>query len=228
MYKIMLIEDDATITEVLERHLQKWGYLVNTVEDFGSILEQFEALQPDLVLMDISLPFYNGYHWCSEIRKVSQTPIIFISSANDDMNLVMSINLGADDFVAKPFNLDVVIAKVQAILRRTYCFGGDMNVLKFGGVTLSLGDAALTFENERLELTKNELKIMQLLLEGRGNTVARDTIIEKLWETESFIDENTLTVNIARLRKKLESIGLPDFIVTKKGVGYQVQAAQQY
>ncbi|WP_312645538.1 response regulator transcription factor [Hydrogenoanaerobacterium sp.] len=224
MYKIMIVEDDVTITEVLERQLKKWGYLVQAVANFGSVLEQFETYEPHLVLLDISLPFFNGYHWCAEIRKISQTPIIFISSASDDMNLVMAINLGADDFVAKPFNLEVVTAKIQAVLRRTYSFGADMNVLNHNGVTLNLGESILLYGNERLELTKNEFRIMQLLMEHKGNTVARDTIIKKLWETESFIDDNTLTVNVTRLRKKLEGIGLSDFIATKKGVGYLVEA----
>ncbi len=224
MYKILVIEDDLTISEVLERQLTKWGYLVQTVTDFGSVLEQFEAYEPHLVFLDISLPFFNGYHWCMEIRKVSQKPIIFLSSASDDMNLVMAINLGADDFVAKPFNLEVVTAKIQAILRRTYSFGADMNVVNLGGVTLNLGDSTILYCNRRLELTKNEFKITQLLMEAKGNIVTRDDIIKKLWETESFIDDNTLTVNITRLRKKLESIGLIDFIVTKKGIGYLVEA----
>lgn len=224
MYKILVIEDDPTITEVLERQLTKWGYLVRTVTDFGSVLEQFEAYEPHLVLLDISLPFFNGYHWCMEIRKVSQTPIIFISSASDDINLVMAINLGADDFVAKPFNLEVITAKIQAILRRAYAFGADMNVIKLGGVTLNLGESVLLYCNQRLELTKNEFKIIQTLMEAKGNIVTRDDIIKKLWETESFIDDNTLTVNVARLRKKLESIGLTNFIVTKKGVGYLAEA----
>ncbi|MFA9379688.1 MAG: response regulator transcription factor [Acetanaerobacterium sp.] len=224
MYRILVVEDDPTITEVLERQLAKWGYLIRTVTDFGSVLEQFEAYEPHLVLLDISLPFFNGYHWCMEIRKVSQTPIIFLSSASDDMNLVMAINLGADDFVAKPFNLEVVTAKIQAILRRTYSFGADMNVIKLGGVSLNLGESALLYGSQRLELTKNEFKIIQLLMEAKGNIVTRDDIIKRLWETESFIDDNTLSVNVARLRKKLEGIGLTGFIVTHKGVGYLAEA----
>jgi len=225
VYKILIVEDDTTITEVLERQLKKWGYLVETVTNFGSVLEQFEAYQPHLVLLDISLPFFNGYHWCSEIRKISQTPIIFISSASDDMNLVMAINLGADDFVSKPFNLEVITAKIQAILRRTYSFGADLNILTHNGVTLNLGESTLLYGDERIELTKNEFKIMQLLMENIGNTVTREHIMKTLWETESFIDDNTLTVNITRLRRKLESIGLADYIVTKKGIGYLVEAS---
>ena len=222
MYRILIVEDDPTITDVLERQLTKWGYLVETVTDFGGVLEQFARYDPHLVLLDISLPFYNGYHWCAEIRKVSQTPILFLSSSGDDMNIVMAINLGADDYISKPFHLEVVTAKIQAILRRTYAFGAELNVLKLGDVTLNLGDSALVYGAERVELTKNELRILQTLMESGGNVVARDRMIHKLWDTDSFIDDNTLTVNVTRLRKKLEGIGLSDFIKTKKGVGYLV------
>ena len=222
MYRILIVEDDPTITDVLERQLTKWGYLVETVTDFGGVLEQFARYDPHLVLLDISLPFYNGYHWCAEIRKVSQTPILFLSSSGDDMNIVMAINLGADDYISKPFHLEVVTAKIQAILRRTYAFGAELNVLKLGDVTLNLGDSALVYGAERVELTNNELRILQTLMESGGNVVARDRMIHKLWDTDSFIDDNTLTVNVTRLRKKLEGIGLSDFIKTKKGVGYLV------
>lgn len=223
MYKILIVEDDATIRDVLERQLTKWGYLVQAVSDFRAVLETFEDYKPHLVLLDITLPFFNGYHWCEQIRKVSQTPILFLSSASDDMNLVMAINLGADDFIAKPFHLDVVTAKIQALLRRTYSFGGDFSVVSFGDVSLNLGETKLMYEKEVLELTKNECKILQLLLEAKGSVVSRDTIMKKLWDDESFIDDNTLTVNIARLRKKLSDIGLQDFVATKKGLGYCVK-----
>lgn len=223
MYKILIVEDDATIRDVLERQMAKWGYLVQTVSDFRAVLETFEDYKPHLVLLDITLPFFNGYHWCEQIRKVSQTPILFLSSASDDMNLVMAINLGADDFIAKPFHLDVVTAKIQALLRRTYSFGGDFSVVSFGDVSLNLGETKLMYEKEVLELTKNECKILQLLLEAKGSVVSRDTIMKKLWDDESFIDDNTLTVNITRLRKKLSDIGLQDFIATKKGLGYCVK-----
>lgn len=224
MYKILIVEDDRAIREVLERQLAKWGYLVQAVSDFRTVLEAFEDYKPHLVLLDITLPFFNGYHWCEQIRKVSQTPILFLSSASDDMNLVMAINLGADDFIAKPFHLDVVTAKIQALLRRTYSFGGDFSSLLFGDVSLHLGETKLLYDNAVLELTKNECKILQLLMEAKGSVVTRDTIMKKLWDDESFIDDNTLTVNIARLRKKLSDIGLRDFISTKKGLGYCVSS----
>ena len=220
MYKILIVEDDPTICEVLLRQLTKWGYLIKPVQDFHAVMDTFEDYQPHLVLLDITLPFFNGYYWCEQIRKVSQTPIIFISSANDDMNLVMAINLGADDFIPKPFHLDVVTAKIQAILRRTYSFGTDVNVIQFGDVILKLGEAKLLYGSSMIELTKNEAKIIQILMEAKGAIVNREDIIKRLWDDESFIDDNTLTVNIARIRKKLAEIGLSAFISTKKGIGY--------
>lgn len=222
MYKIMLVEDDLTITEVLERQLQKWGYLPSIVEDFNSVLEQFEKEKPDLVLMDISLPSFNGYYWCQEIRKISKIPIIFISSADDDMNLVMAINMGADDFIPKPFRLEVVTAKIQALLRRTYAFTPETEVLKVRGLTLSVSDNTISHGQQVVELTKNEFKILKLLMSRAGQIVSREEIMNGLWETENYIDDNTLTVNMTRLRKRLEEIGASGFIETKKGMGYRI------
>lgn len=222
MYKIMLVEDDLTITEVLERQLQKWGYLPSIVEDFNSVLEQFEKEKPDLVLMDISLPSFNGYYWCQEIRKISKIPIIFLSSADDDMNLVMAINMGADDFIPKPFKLEVVTAKIQALLRRTYAFTPETEVLKVRGLTLSVTDNTISHGQQVVELTKNEFKILKLLMSRAGQIVSREEIMNGLWETENYIDDNTLTVNMTRLRKRLEEIGASGFIETKKGMGYRI------
>ena len=223
MYRILIVEDDRAIRDVLERQLVKWGYLVQVVGDFQRVLDAFEEYKPHLVLLDITLPFFNGYHWCEQIRKISQTPILFLSSASDDMNLVMAINLGADDFIAKPFHLDVVTAKIQALLRRAYSFGGEAHILQYGDVALHIGEAKLLYGTTVLELTKNESKILQLLIEAKGSIVTRDTIMRKLWDDESFVDDNTLTVNVARLRKKLSDIGLSDLISTKKGLGYLVK-----
>lgn len=221
-YRIMIVEDDAAITGVLERQLAKWGCGVRAVTDFNGVLELFQSYRPHLVLLDISLPFFDGYYWCGEIRKISKTPIIFISSAGDDMNLVMALSLGADDFIAKPFRLEVVTARVQALLRRTYAFGGEPERLTRGGATLNLADATLDYGGAAVDLTKNEFKILQVLMSRHGATVSRETLMERLWETDCFIDDNTLTVNITRLRRKLEGAGLRDFIVTKKGMGYRI------
>lgn len=220
IYTVMIVEDDEVISQVLSRQLKRWGYQVQTVEDFETVLEQFLAVQPDLVLLDISLPFFNGYHWCTEIRKVSKIPILFISSAKDNMSLVMALSMGADDFIAKPFDLDVAVAKIQALLRRAYDFGSQSNQMEYRGAVLSLGDAVLSYQGQTLELTKNEFKILQTLLENQGCTVSRESIMRQLWQDDSFIDDNTLTVNIARLRKKLEEMGLSGWIVTRKGLGY--------
>lgn len=220
MYKILIIEDDKTISNILMDHLQKWEYEVVCAEDFKNIKELVIQANPHLILLDIALPFFNGFYWCNEIRKISNTPIIFISSASDNMNIVMAMNMGGDDFIAKPFDLDVLTAKIQAIIRRTYSIQGQMNIIEHRGLILNLSDTTLSHEDKKIELTKNEYKILQLIMENIGNVVSRDKIIEKLWESESFIDDNTLTVNMTRLRKKLEDIGFSDFIKTKKGMGY--------
>lgn len=223
MYRIFIVEDDAVIAQALAGALTQWGYEVKTAENFQNITEEFTLFQPHLVLMDIGLPFFNGYHWCSEIRRRSKTPIVFISSASDNMNIVMAINMGGDDFITKPFDLNVVVAKVQAMLRRTYDFQGQTNVLEHRGAILNLGDATLEYQGKKIDLTKNEFKILQLLLENKGHTVERDAIMQRLWESESFIDDNTLSVNMTRLRRKLEDLGLGQFILTKKGVGYLIK-----
>lgn len=222
-YKIMIVEDDRVIAQALASHLSKWNYDTRCIEDFKNIIEEFEQYDPQLVLLDIMLPFFNGFHWCQEIRKVSEVPIIFLSSANDNMNIVMAMNMGGDEFIEKPFDLHVVTAKVQAILRRSYSFQGTLNVMEYHGAVLNLNDATMVNGEQKLELTKNEFRILQMLLENAGKIVSRDSIITRLWESDEFIDDNTLTVNIARLRKKLEQIGLEQMIRTKKGIGYMVE-----
>lgn len=223
MYRILIVEDDDTIAKTVREHLIKWDYEVRCIEDLKRVDEEFRQFQPELVLMDILLPFYNGFHWCTQIRKNSNVPIIFVSSANDNMNIVMAMNMGGDDFIEKPFDLNVLTAKIQALLRRTYAFAEQQNQLEHKGVLLNLNDATVSYEGEKLDLTKNEFKILQLLMENAGRIVRRDRIMERLWESDEFIDDNTLTVNITRLRKKLENIGVYDYITTKKGIGYLVE-----
>lgn len=223
MYKLLIVEDDGGISEEIKRQAESWGLEAECVSNFRDVMAEFAAFDPQLVLMDIALPFYDGYHWCNEIRKVSKVPIIFISSASDNMNIVMAMNMGADDFIAKPFDGSVLIAKVQAMLRRTYDFGGAMPVLEHKGAMLNTGDGSLTYGDEKIDLSKNEYRILLCLMEHKGAIVSREKLMEALWATDSFVDENTLTVNVGRLRKKLESAGLKDFIATKFGVGYIVE-----
>lgn len=222
MFKILIVEDDSIISDKIRMHLEKWGYEVESVTDFTDVIQHFARFEPQLVLIDIGLPFYNGYYWCGEIRKISQAPIIFISSVSDNMNIIMAVNMGADDFLVKPFDLEVLTAKVQAILRRTYSFQNPAPVLEHGNAILHMGDMALLHQGRKLQLTKNEFRIMQSLFENPGSVVSRESIMKRLWDNECFVDDNTLTVNINRLRKRLDEIGLKDLILTKKGVGYQL------
>lgn len=222
MYRIFLVEDDETIARLIKKHLEKWEYEVSTVQDFGNVLGEFAVCDPQLVLLDIRLPFYNGHYWCTQIRQVSKVPIIFLSSVSDNMNIVMAMNMGADDFIPKPFDLEVLTAKVQALLRRNYDFAGSSSMLEHKGMLLNLSDATLLYQEQKVELTKNELKILQTLIENKMQVVTRETLMTRLWESDMYVDENTLSVNVNRLRKKLTSIGLEDSILTKKGIGYQI------
>lgn len=222
MFKILIVEDDETIAKILAENLNKWGYEANYVEDFDLVLQKFRDFEPHLVLMDITLPFYNGFYWCAEIRKESKVPIVFISSNTDNMNIVMAMNMGGDDFITKPFDLSVVVAKIQALLRRTYSYINQVTTIEHRGAILNLGEAALYYQDTKLDLTKNEFRILQLLMDKRNTIVSREEIMKKLWDSDCFIDDNTLTVNMTRLRKKLEEIGLNHFIVTKKGIGYLI------
>lgn len=223
MYKILIVEDDRIISKEVQEHLEKWGYKVEAIEDFASVMTRFVQFEPQLVLMDIGLPFFNGYHWCMEIRKLSKVPIIFLSSASDNMNIVMAMNMGGDDFITKPFDLQVLLAKVQAMLRRTYDFKPQTGLLEHRGVILNLMNSTLQFNEEKVELTKNEFRILEILFENKGRVVSREEIMKRLWDNACFVDDNTLTVNMTRLRKKLEEIGVIGFIVTKKGQGYLLE-----
>lgn len=222
MYRLMIIEDDRGIAEAIEEQARMWELDTRIAQNFRNIVAEFAEYEPHMILLDISLPFFNGYHWCSEIRKVSKVPIIFISSAADNMNIVMAMNMGADDFIAKPFNQDVLMAKVRAMLRRTYDFGSSVPILEHRGAMLNTGEGTLTYKEEKIPLTKNEYRILLTLMENKGKTVSRERLMERLWETDCFVDENTLTVNVNRLRKKLKAAGLAEFISTKFSVGYLI------
>lgn len=220
MHKILLVEDDAVIRHMIKKMLEQWGYHMVAVEDFMEVLSIFAQEEPQLVLMDIGLPLFNGYHWCQEIRKISTVPIMFLSSRDQSMDIVMAINMGADDYVTKPFDNNVFLAKVQGLLRRSYEFGTDQSLLEYQGVILNTKAMELTYEGQTILLTKNEFHILRVLFEHSGSIVARDDLMRELWNSDFFVDDNTLSVNVARLRKKLEEAGLKNFIETKKGIGY--------
>ncbi|MBE7009003.1 MAG: response regulator transcription factor [Ruminococcaceae bacterium] len=223
MYRIFLVEDDRGIADAIAAQTALWDMETVCARDFRNVMAEFSACAPQLVLLDISLPFYDGYHWCREIRGVSKVPVLFISSAADNLNIVMAMNMGADDFIAKPFDQSVLMAKIQALLRRAYDFSGSAPVLEHRGALLNTGDGSLQYEGEKIELTKNEYRILLGLMQSKGRTVSREKLMELLWESDEFVDDNTLTVNIGRLRKKLDAAGLQDFIATKHGVGYLIE-----
>ena len=223
MYKLFIVEDDMGIASAVKELAEAWDFEVRIAEDYRAVSREFTEFGPHIVLLDIGLPFFNGYHWCGEIRKLSKVPIIFISSASDNMNIVMAMNMGADDFIAKPFDGGVLMAKVQALLRRSYDYAASASILSHRGAFLNTGDNSLSYQNEKIELSKNEYRILFCLLESKGKVVSREKLMERLWETDSFVDENTLTVNVNRLRKKLDGAGLTGFITTKFGVGYIVE-----
>lgn len=223
MYKILIVEDDMMIAKTLSSHLEKWDYEVRYVKDFKNVMNDFLEFEQQLVLMDIILPLFNGFYWCTEIRKIAKTPIVFLSSASDNMNIVMAMNMGGDDFIEKPFDLNVVTAKVQAMLRRAYSFQGNLNVLEHQGLLLNLNDGIVSYKEKKAELTKNEFKILQVLMEHAGKIVTREELMTALWESDAFVDDNTLTVNVTRLRRKLAELAAVEFIKTKKGIGYIIE-----
>ena len=223
MQKIFIVEDDRGIAEAVASQAERWAFDVRIASDFRDVAGEVAQFQPHIVLMDIGLPFFSGYYWCSEIRKTSRVPIIFLSSAADNMNIVMAMNMGGDDFIAKPFDMSVLMARIQALLRRTYDFAQPSPLLAHRGAVLDAGSGALKYEGKTIDLTRNEFRILLALMEKRGTVVSREKLMERLWETDSFVDENTLTVNVNRLRKKLDAAGLTGFIATRFGVGYIIE-----
>lgn len=223
LYKIMIVEDDTVIMESLADIITKWNYEAICVEDFNEIINIFSRELPHVILLDINLPCFDGFYWCNKIREISKVPILFISSRNNNMDIIMAINMGGDDFIQKPFSIDVVMAKINGIMRRTYSYSNvQTDILEYNGVILNLGDNNVIYKEHKIELTKNEFRILYSLMRENGKIVSRDKLMRYLWEHESFVDDGTLTVNINRLRNKLEDIGLIDLIVTKKGQGYMV------
>lgn len=221
MHRIMIVEDDEIISSEIKKNLKQWNYEVFIIKDFQKVMESFFDCSPHLVLLDVSLPFFDGYHWCQEIRKLSKVPIVFISSASENMNIVMAMNLGGDDYILKPFDLTVLEAKIKALIRRTYDFGKGTEILEKEGLILNLSEMTVTYENKTVNLTKNEFKILETMLKQEG-IIRREELMEKLWQSDYYIDDNTLTVNVGRLRKTLKELGASNVIHTKKGVGYYV------
>lgn len=223
MYKIFIVEDDKALCNNIGEGIIRWGFDVISIENFENVLEEFAKHNPHLVIMDINLPCFDGFYWCRKIRDISKVPIIFLSSRDSNMDIVMAVNMGGDDYVTKPFSMDILLVKIQALLRRAYSYGqGEGQIIECNGAILNLNDGILTYNDKSIELTRNEFKILQLLMRNQGKIVARDRIMRVLWESEYFISENTLTVNVNRLRKRLEDIELKDFIVTKKSQGYMI------
>ncbi len=223
MYKILLVEDDEIISKSIKQYLENWDFEVEQARDFKNITNEFTECNAHIVLLDLILPFYDGFYWCKEIRKISNVPIVFLSSASDNMNIVMAVNMGGDDFISKPFNVSVLLAKIQAILRRTYDMPNGISILEHKGIILNLNDFTLSYRDKSIELTKNEFRILETLLVNKGKIVSRDTLMMKLWQDDNYVEENTLTVNVTRLRKKLEDLGIDDFIKTKVGCGYIIE-----
>ena len=222
-HNILIVEDDAAIAGAITRILDSWQMESRCVRDFRDVLREFTEYDPHLVLMDVTLPFFNGYHWCSEIRKISAVPVLFVSSAAENMNIVMAVDMGGDDFIAKPFDPAVLMAKIRALLRRTYDLGDRVPVIEHRGAVLNLNDGTLLCDGKKTELTRNEFRILQTLLESRGKVVSRETLMTRLWEYDLYVEENTLTVNMTRLRKKLAAAGLTDYITTRVGSGYIIE-----
>lgn len=221
--KIFIVEDDDVILNALEKFLKNWSYDVYFPDDFSSVYENFIKINPDLVLLDVSLPFFNGYYWCEQIRKSSNVPIIFISSADENLNKIMAMNMGADDYISKPFDLDLLLAKIKALLRRSYEYKDFSNNISYKDLIIDRDRMVLKFDNKEISLSKNEYLILEMMFKHPEKIFKREEFMDKIWQTDEFIDDNTLTVNIMRLRKKLEDIGLKDFIKTKKKVGYYIE-----
>lgn len=220
MYKILIIEDDSTIANQIKNYLNSWDYNAYTISDFSRVLEEIKIIDPDLILMDITLPYKNGFYYTQELRKTSNVPILFLTSANDDLQMITAINYGADDYITKPCELTILTTKIQALLRRSYQFNTSTDKLSFNGLSLNLENYILSYQGQTIELTKNECRILQALILNKNKIVQRDTLMEALWQNDSYVDENTLNVNVNRLRKKLERLGIKNWIETKKGSGY--------
>lgn len=231
MYSIMIIEDDKKLRNLIKNHLEKYGYEAYIVEDFSRVNEEFIESNPHLILMDINLPLYDGFYWCRDIRRISNVPIIFISARDSDMDQVMAIENGGDDYITKPFSYDVLLAKIKGVIRRvygSYADSGSNEILEVNGLFLHINQSVVEYRGRKIELSKKEFQIIQLLLKNEGKIVSRETLLEALWNDIEFVDDNTLSVNMTRVRKRLEELGIKDVIETKRGQGYKITANWQH
>lgn len=221
MYKILIIEDDTALCSNMIKNLSKWNFDMYKIDDFENVIKEFMNIKPHLVLMDVNLPYFDGFYWCKQIRAVAKTPIIFLSSRDSNMDIIMAVNQGADDYITRPFSFELLVAKIQALLRRTYDYQNEASeITECNGVILEMNSGTLSYMDKKIELTKNEHKILCLLMKNKEKVVSREKLMKSLWDDDYFVNENTLTVNINRIRSKLEDIGIKNFITTRKGEGY--------
>lgn len=224
MYRIMIVEDDEKIRRIVADTLKKWQYDVVEVSKFDQVLTEFEQTEPHLVLLDINLPVFDGYYWCQQIRSMSKVPIIFLSSRNQNMDIIMAINMGGDDFIQKPFDLDIFVAKISALIRRKYTYQEDENTqFIHGGLKLNVTNSTIEYKGQSTELSRNDFILLQLMMRNIGKIISREDLMQALWNDEQFVDDNTLTVNVNRMRRKIAALGLEDFIITRKGMGYLIE-----
>ena len=221
MYKILIIEDDIALCTNMIKNLSKWNFDMYKIDDFENVIKEFMNIKPHLILMDVNLPYFDGFFWCKQIRETAKTPIIFLSSRDSNMDIIMAVNQGADDYITKPFSFELLVAKIQALLRRTYDYQNEATeTIEYNGVILDINSGTLSYKDKKIELTKNEHKILCLLMKNKEKVVSREKLMKSLWDDDCFVNENTLTVNMNRLRNKLDEIGIENFITTKKGEGY--------
>ncbi|MCM3747874.1 response regulator transcription factor [Paenibacillus pasadenensis] len=223
MFRVLIVEDDEKIREIVAEALRKWQYEVIETSSFDRVLDDFRAAEPHLVLLDVNLPIYDGFYWCQQIRAVSKVPILFLSSRSENMDVIMAINMGGDDYVQKPFDLNVLVAKVSALLRRNYTYQDESFQLGHRQLILQLSTSSIQYRDKTAELSRNEFIILQTMMRNIGRIVSRDELMQVLWNDDQFVDDNTLTVNVNRLRRKITVFGLEDFIATRKGMGYIVE-----
>ncbi|WP_195988138.1 response regulator transcription factor [Clostridium sp. D53t1_180928_C8] len=223
MKKILLIEDDLDVAGELALSLGKWGFEVELIDEFNNIVKEFIDKKPSLVLMDVNLPFYDGFYWCEKIREISRVPIIFLSSRDSNMDIIMGMNNGGDDYITKPFSVEVLISKINALLRRSYDYNSSDSIIYYNDAVLDIEKCIFRYKDQEIDLTKNEIKILSLLIKNKGKAVSREKLMMSLWNDDEFVNDNTLTVNITRLRGRIKELGLDDIIKTKKGIGYLIQ-----